>query len=173
MDSSDPLLLGAGTLLSVTQPPAQVPPDPRAPWRREVGEFRAREQRRRHPLGLHLGQPAGWRESLEVPWPEPRWHDSGLRVDLVTGLLSRTGPEVGSAYGWITRPGVSEPHDVDLAWYAAALRGFGAHRVELRGFFTVTRTGWLDVASGERRAWKRLRLGSGARGARVRRLPPA
>ena len=146
--------------------------DPRAVWRREVGEFRSREQRRRHPLGVHIGQPAGRRETLELSWPEPSWHDSGLRVELVTGLLTRGGAEARTAYGWITRPGVSEPHDADLAWYAAALSGFAAHGVELAGFYAVTRTGWLEVATGERRAWKRLRLGPGARGARSRRVRP-
>jgi hypothetical protein len=141
-------------------------PDADAAWRREVGEFRAREQRRRHPLGVHIGEPAGWRESLELPWPEPRWHDAGLRVDVVGALLGRTASEVVAASGWLTRPGVPELHDADLEWYAAAVRGFGAHDVTLTGFRAVTRTGWIDVVTGERRVWKRLRLGPGARGPR-------
>ena len=148
-------------------------PDPRAAWRREVGDFRFREQRRRHPLGVHVGEPTDWRESLELPWPEPRWHDSGLRDDLVTALLSRTDPaSVVTAHAWITRPGVPELHDADLVWYAAAVRGFGAHGVGLTGFLAVTRTGWVDVATGDRRAWKRLRLGPGARGRRRPRAVP-
>ena len=111
--------------------------------------------------------PGGWRESLELDWPEPRWHDDGLRVDLVARLLSRTDPDtVAAAYGWITRPGVPELHDADLAWYAAAAAGFAAHRVRLTGFLAVTRTGWVEVATGEARTWKRLRLGPGARGRR-------
>ena len=150
------------------QPDASTasPTDPRAALRREVGEFRAREQRRRHPLTLHLGEPAGWRESVELPWPEPRSYDSGLRVDLWASLLARTGPGVVAASGWLTRPGVAELHDADLSWYAAAVRGFGAHGVALTGFYAVTRTGWIDVVTGDRRTWKRLRLGPGARGGR-------
>jgi hypothetical protein len=151
----------------VTAPPtAGLPADPRASWRREVGELRAGEQRRRHPLGVHVGEPGGQRESVELPWPEPRWHDTGVRVDVVTALLGRTDPTVAATHGWITRPGVPELHDADLAWYAAAVRGCAVLGVALTGFHAVTRTGWVDVVTGERRAWKRLRLGPGARGHR-------
>ena len=139
----------------------------RAVWRREVGEFRAGEQRRRHPLRVHVGEPGGWRETIDLPWPEPLWHDTGLRVDVVSALLARTDPRtVIAAHGWITRPGAPELHDADLAWYAAAVLGWGAHGVVLSSFHAVTRSGWVDVVTGERRAWKRLRLGPGARGAR-------
>ena len=151
--------------------PSPAAPDLPAARRREVGELRAREQRRRHPLEVHVGEPAGWRESLELPWPEPAWHDSGLRADMVQALLSRTPAEVVTASCWLIRPGVPELHDADLDWYAAAVRGFGAHDVALAGFRAVTRTGWLDVVTGERRTWKRLRLGPGARGPRRPRRP--
>ena len=140
--------------------------EPHGAWHREVGTFRAGEQRRRHPLGVHVGEPAGWRESVELAWPEQQWYDGGLRVDVVTALLRRTAPDVGAAHGWITRPGVAELHDADLAWYAAAVRGWDASGVVLTGFRAVTRTGWIDVVTGERRTWKRLRLGPGARGPR-------
>jgi hypothetical protein len=102
--------------------------------------------------------------SVALPWPEPRWHDAGVRLDVVTALLARTDPAVATAHGWITRPGVPELHDADLDWYAVAVRGWGVHGVALTGFHAVTRTGWVDVLTGERRAWKRLRLGPGARG---------
>jgi hypothetical protein len=143
--------------------------DGAAAWRREVGEFRARERRRRHPLGVHVGVAGGPRESAEVPWPEPRWLDAGARLDVVTALLTRTDPVLTVAHGWITRPGVPEPHDADLGWYAAAQHGWAAHGLVLSGFWAVTRTGWVDVVTGEHRAWKRLRLGPGARGGRGRR----
>ncbi|MFL5891829.1 MAG: hypothetical protein ACJ75I_03730, partial [Solirubrobacterales bacterium] len=83
---------------------ALTPADAHAAWRREVGEFRAREQRRRHPLGLHVGEPGGRREGVELPWPEPRWVDAGSRLDVVTALLARTDPGPTTAHGWITRP---------------------------------------------------------------------
>lgn len=134
--------------------------------------FRAGEQRRRHPLGIHVGEPGAWRESVELAWPEPRWHDGGLRRDVVAGLVARTDTAVTRAHGWITRPGVPELHDADLAWYAAAVHGCGVHGVVLTGFHAVTRTGWVDVVTGECRAWRRLRLGPGARGPRRPRRTP-
>jgi hypothetical protein len=35
---------------------------------------------------------------------------------------------------------------------------FAAHGVRLTGFYAITRTGWLDVRTGEARVWRRLRL---------------
>jgi hypothetical protein len=32
------------------------------------------------------------------------------------------------------------------------------HGRPLDGFYVITRTGWRDVRTGERRVWKRLRL---------------
>jgi len=81
--------------------------------------------------------------------------DAGLRSDLVGVLLTRAQEP---AYLWLTRPGVPERHDVDLDWHAAALRAFGAYGAALRGCLAVTRSGWLDVVSGEAKSWKRLRL---------------
>jgi hypothetical protein len=176
VEAAAPAGAPSGTLDRVEHPrpvsPIAAPTDLSAAWRREVGEFRAREQRRRHPLGIHVGDPGRWRGSTELPWPEPRWHDAGVRVDVVTALLARIDPTVVAASGWLTRPGVPELHDADLDWYAAAVRGFGAHDVTLTGFRAVTRTGWIDVVTGERRVWKRLRLGPSARGARRTRPRP-
>ena len=153
----------------MTSPPAvriEGLVDPRAAWRREVGEFRAREQRRRHPLGVHVGEPGGWRETVELPWPESSCSDAGLRLDVVTALLGRTDPAVTAAHGWLTRPGAPEVHDADLAWHAAARHAWEVHGLVLSGFHALTRTGWVDVLTGEHRVWKRLRLGPGARGPR-------
>ena len=113
-----------------------------------------------------MGEPGGWRETVELPWPEPRWHDAGLRLDLVAALLGRTDPTATAAHGWVTRPGAPALHDADLAWHAAAVHAWGVHGLLLSGFHALTRTGWVDVVTGERREWKRLRLGPGARGAR-------
>ena len=63
-----------------------------------------------------------------------------------------------AASAWVSRPGATTLHDRDLEWYAACLQVFGAHRLRLAAFRAVTRSGWLDVATGERRVWKRLRL---------------
>jgi hypothetical protein len=128
-----------------------------AAFRVEVGRLRARDQRRTFPTELHLGQPAGPRVSLEVPTA-----DVGLRLDLVCALLDRWREQHGGpAFGWTVRSGVPTPHDADLAWYAAAVRAFGAVGEALQGFRAVTKAGWLDVVTGESRVWKRLRLDRG------------
>ena len=103
--------------------------------------------------------PLGDRLAVEVPWPAPAAYDHGLRFDLLVTLVerwARGGHRAG--FGWLTRPGVPEVHDVDLLWLAAASRAFGARGVDLLGFLALTRSGWIDVRSGERRTWKRLRL---------------
>jgi len=94
--------------------------------------------------------------SWDVPWPHAREQDAGLRFDLADALLSRRGSD--EPFVWLTRPGTPVPHDLDHGWHAAFLRTAGAHEILLAGFRVVTRTGWYDVVSGERRVWKRLRV---------------
>jgi hypothetical protein len=133
-------------------------PDDRA-WRLEVGRFRAGCAQRTFPLAVHVGVPAGPRRSFEVPWPVPEGYDVGLRLDLLLGLVgswSRDGS--GSGCAWLTRQGVPVLHDQDTLWHAAAVRAFGALTVDLVAFRVVTKTGWLDVRTGESRTWRRLRL---------------
>lgn len=111
-------------------------------------------------MAVHVGVPAGPCRRLETPWPVPASIDQGLRFDLaaalVEGLLAEWSVTT-AAWAWLTRPGVPETHDQDLGWFAAAVRGFGAHGLPLAGFRAVTRTGWLDLRTGESRTWKRLR----------------
>jgi hypothetical protein len=128
-------------------------------WRTEVGRFRARQPRRVFPLTIHVGSPGGPRVQVEVPWPVAMGYDAGLRFDLVSALLERwDGNPGGHAFGWLSRPGVPDLHDRDLEWHSATVRAFGGHGLQLLGFRAVTRTGWVDVLSGERRVWRRLRL---------------
>jgi hypothetical protein len=144
-----------GRLCAVSPHPDPVASD----WRMEVGRFRAREPRRVFPLAVHVGSPGGPRVQVEVPWPVPVSYDAGLRFDLVSALLERwEGNPGGHAFGWLTRPGVPELHDRDLEWHSDTGRAFGGHGLELLGFRAVTRTGWVDVRSGERQVWRRLRL---------------
>jgi hypothetical protein len=49
-------------------------------------------------------------------------------------------------------------HDQDALWHAAAVHAFDAFRIRLDAFRVVTKSGWLDVRTGESRTWKRLRL---------------
>lgn len=141
--------------------PSPANPELRA-WRAEVGRFRAAQPRRRFPLHVQIGTPLGFRVETEVPWPMPPEYDEGLRFDvvdvLVAGWLSQSVGDTSGGYLWLTRPGTPELHDVDLLWHAAATRAFPVHEVDLLGVLALTRTGWIDVRSGERRVWKRLRL---------------
>ena len=141
---------------AVTAEPVE-PADVDAAFRLEVGRLRARDRRRTFPAELHVGRPAGPRVSLEVPAA-----DAGLRLDLLGALLDVWREQHGGrAFGWVVRCGVPTPHDVDLAWYAAAVRAFGALGEVPLGFRAVTKAGWLDVVTGESRVWKRLRLDRG------------
>jgi hypothetical protein len=130
-------------------------PAQRDPWREEalwVGSLRPRQGFR---LGVHVGRPDGDRVSLDVPWASAGAQDAGLRFDLADSLLGRRTAD--DPFVWLTRPGTPVPHDLDHGWHAAFTRVAGAHEISLAGFRVVTRTGWYDVATGERRVWKRLR----------------
>jgi hypothetical protein len=100
--------------------------------------------------------------SAEEPWAPDSAYDAGLRFDVVDGLLDAwllgEPSEPGVVCAWITRPGGPELHDRDLGWFAAGTAACEAHGLQLEEFRAVTRTGWLDVRTGERRVWKRLRL---------------
>ncbi len=134
-----------------------------ADLRTEVGRFRAGQVRRRFPAGLHAGAPAGPRVSTELA--DLRSYDAGLRADVAARLLDLVPSDVPAACcAWLTRPGDTEPQDCDVAWLAAADTAFAMHGLRPAGFYVVTRTGWLDPRSGERRVWKRLRLRPQARG---------
>lgn len=165
-------LSAPGCRLTAVTPPTVLPPPPGDAWRAEVGTFRADERRRRFPMGVHVGEPGAARWTAVVPWPVPEEYDAGLRLDLVTGLLdallaaaTSTDPDGGEAqprpsqaWAWLTRPGEPVLHDRDLEWYSAAAHSFAAYDLELLGFRAVTRSGWLDVVTGEQRVWRRLRL---------------
>jgi hypothetical protein len=131
-------------------------PPPAALLRREVGLLRQRETRRVFDPAVYVGSLDGERDSVVLPARDRPVLDTGLRTDLVGGLLESTGPEHRTA--WLVRPGRPELHDDDLAWLAAARAAFAIHERPLDAFYAVTRYGWLDPVSGECRAWKRLRI---------------
>lgn len=118
--------------------------------------LRARESRRVFDVSVSVGLPAAARDSFVVRAQDVPTVDGALRTDVISSLVGQTGDECVCA--WVTRPGVPDPHDLDLAWLAASEVAFGIHGRALVGFFAITRTGWLDVRTGERRVWKRLRL---------------
>ena len=123
--------------------------------RQEVGRFRAAEQRRRFPTTLHVGRLDGTRTALEVPATAGPL-DRATAFDLLDCRLDARLPAEVEA--WVTRPGVPELHDEDLLWMTVTSAAVAARGASLVSFHAVTRTGWLDVRTGESKVWVRLRL---------------
>jgi hypothetical protein len=146
--ASEPLV--PGPLIAVPLSDEQ-----RAGLRLEVGRLRQRERRRRFGPEVHLGEPGVDSVALRLEEVDGPALDAALRTDLAARLV---GAATRGDTAWLVRPGAPDPHDLDLAWLAALRMAAGMHGVRLTRFFAVTRYGWLDVASGERRVWKRLRL---------------
>jgi hypothetical protein len=124
--------------------------------REEVGRLRLRESRRVFDASIHVGELGGPRTGFVVAARDLPVMDVELRVDVVARLLEDTPASWQTA--WLVRPGTPEPHDVDLQWFAAARVGFAMHGSPLDGCYVVTRAGWRDMVSDERRTWVRLRL---------------
>lgn len=131
--------------------------------RLEVGRLRAHESRRSFDTVVHLGTLGGASRACPVPRTDPVL-DNGTRAEVVSALLEAATADESTTTGsgktcvWLTRAGEPQVQDEDLRWLAAAWLSFGAVGRSLDGFWTVTRTGWLDVRSGECRTWKRLRV---------------
>jgi hypothetical protein len=126
--------------------------------RLEVGDLRQRQKRQRFDTVVHLGRLGGRHRTCTVPLADRAVLDPGTRTDVVSRLLEAEPVSAGPASVWLSRAGEPQVQDDDLAWLSAAGRAFGALDRRLDGFWVVTRTGWLDVRTGESRTWKRLRL---------------
>ena len=86
--------------------------------------------------------------------------DHGLRVDLLIRLLgemSAGGPPDPRVALIHVRPGPTELADSDFAWWSAARCTHRLTAVEVARTVAVTRWGWVDVPSGQRKTWARLR----------------
>jgi hypothetical protein len=136
----------------------QPQPDPRPLLRLEVGGLRRRESRRVFDPSVHVGALGGPRRSFVFRAQDRPVMDRGLRVEVMCSLLDEREDDVAGAAVWLVRPGVPELSDLDLEWQSAAGFAFATRERRPAGFYVVTRTGWLDVRSGESRVWKRLRL---------------
>lgn len=106
--------------------------------------------RRALPTTCHVGHPGG--EKVGLAWVE----DAGLRPDLVVRAIEGLAT-TEDACAWVTRGGDLGTTDADAAWFAAARHGFARHDLPLRAFVVVTRSAWVDLVSGESRAWRRVR----------------
>jgi hypothetical protein len=126
--------------------------------RLEVGRLRRDEPRPRFDTIVHVGRLGGERRTFAVTPTEIGGLDAGTRIEVISRLLE-DGPAPDSPAGvWVTRAGEPHVQDDDLAWHSAACMALGSLERSLEGFWVVTRTGWLDVRTGEVRTWKRLRL---------------
>ena len=100
----------------------------------------------------HVGHPGGNCTKLA----HREVDDASLRADLVEraidGLLT-----IEDACAWITRSGELNLVDADAEWFAAARAAFARHGLPLPAFFVLNRRGWVDLVSGERREWYRIR----------------
>ena len=105
-----------------------------------------------------MGTLGGGHRACTVPLADLPVLDAGTRSEVVWRLLDEGVPEEPGAQVWLARAGEPQLQDEDLAWLSATTRAFDSVGVTLEGFWSVTRTGWLDVRSGEARTWKRLRL---------------
>lgn len=126
----------------------------RATLRRTVFALRSGERRRVFDPRLHVGDPDGEHATYVVVGDRL---DDGLRADVV-GALLRTRPEDHPSAVWLTRVGVPQPHDLDLAWLTPSLAAFAEAGENPRFFVVVTKGGWYDPRTDDRTTWQRLRI---------------
>lgn len=124
---------------------------------------------RRAVLDLRVAHPRGWfAPVLRVGRPEGPYAghpaapppDHGAATDLVAALLRRAGDDPVT---WLVRPGDLTTHDLDPRWWTAAQAACAEAGLPCT-FVVVTRSGWWEPATGERRSWRRLRDRSGVAG---------
>jgi hypothetical protein len=131
----------------------------RAALRRAVFALRSGERRRVFPAQVHVGDPDAEHSTYTL---DAEGLDDGLRTDVVMALLRRQ-PEGRRPAVWMTRVGVPEPHDLDLAWIGPCLGAFAESGEAPAWFAIVTKRGWYAPLSDESATWQRLRLRGGAR----------
>ena len=126
--------------------------------RRTVGTLRARESRRVFDSVVHVGELDGECQSFVARAQDLPALDDSLCTDVVSALVAELDPALRSPTVWLIRCGVPDLHDADLRWLASARAACSEHGRAVGAFYVITRTGWLDVESGESQTWKRLRL---------------
>jgi hypothetical protein len=132
--------------------------------RARVMTLRAATRRRLFPGAVELvADGASAHEGPAAAWcygDEPC--DHALRVDVLVRLLTDCGCRGLAAVNLVhVRPGPHEASDLDLGWAAAADAAAAISGVEVRTVLVVSRWGWLDLRTGDRRSWVRLRPRAG------------
>ena len=114
---------------------------------------RAAGTKRSLPTTCHVGHPGGAHARWVHGGPE---EDPSVRADLVERAID--GLEVTEgACAWVTRPGQLQVTDADADWFRAARTAFARHGLTLPAFFVLNRRGWVDLVTGDRRTWVRIR----------------
>ena len=131
-----------------------VDAETRATLRRAVFALRSRERRRVFPAQVHVGDPEGDHATYT---DDGTGLDESLRTDVVAALL-RQQPEGQRSAVWVTRVGVPELHDLDVAWTSPCLSAFAEAGETPAWFAIITKRGWYAPMSGESVTWQRLRL---------------
>ena len=140
--------------------------------RLEVGVLRVRHDHGRNVSpALHLGAPGRRRASAPLPRePDPLLAEPGFRTDVAARLAELAAEQACGLHAWLVRDGDLELRAGDHAWWPALRGALAISGCTPTGLHVVTKSGWCDVLTGERRAWKRLRVRSRAGEAAVRRL---
>lgn len=139
--------------------------------RLEVGVLRVRHDHgRKVPPALHVGVPGGPRVTAPLPRVDPLLAEPGFRTDVAVRLAERAAERRLPLHAWLARDGDLELHTGDHGWWSALEAALAVSGQAPTGLHVVTKTGWCDVLTGERRTWKRLRVRSRAGEAVVRRL---
>lgn len=145
-----------------------VDPEVRAELRLAVHRLRSSTRKRAFAPTLHVG--ALLDDSLTWRLPETGAArpggadpvDVGLAGEIVAALLSRALLVYDRPSAWLTRVGVPEPHDLDLAWLPVADRVFAEAGVSPRALVVLTKSGWYEPLGDDRATWARLRVRSSA-----------
>ena len=107
---------------------------------------------------LHVGTLGG----TAVTYPAADAPDLGLRAEIAAALVSRalgvTSFDLRGPEAWLTRVGMPEPHDLDLAWLPPLRRAFAEAGLAPRCVAVVTKHGWYDPVLDQRVVWDRLRI---------------
>lgn len=117
--------------------------------------FKGGERRRNFPATVYVGPLPGAPGAAAYRVGPADGLDDALRTDIVGALLTRAG-ELAAPVCWLTRVGEPVPHDLDVEWSFAARQAF-AERGVPGCFLVLTKRGWYEPGTGERRTWKRLR----------------
>ena len=130
-----------------------------APWlRRRVAELRASTMCRSFPLSVEVIPVPGDLDDRRRHRDDGRQHDRGFQVDLLCRLMAGADGAVAVV---VVRPGHHAARtDTDGTWNAAARAAADVCGAPLAAVVIVSRWGWLDLLSGRRRDWKRLRIRS-------------